>query len=236
MKLAIMQPYFFPYAGYFSLIDQVDKFVFYDDVGFIKGGWINRNRLLMAGEARYFTVPLCGASPNLKINQVKVQPREMWERKLLASIQQSYSKAPNFAMAFDCLREVLGAGEYEGIAQLAKRSIRLTAERIGLSASFVESSAVYGNQHLCSSARVIDICQKECADVYINPLGGRGLYDNDDFLDVGILLKFNDAPLRFYKQFSGEFVPGLSVLDMMMFNTFEECKFLICSDVNEGGV
>lgn len=229
MKLAIMQPYLFPYAGYFNLIGQVDKFVFYDDVNFIKGGWINRNRLIIAGEVRYFTVPLVGASPNLKINEVKVQARALWERKLLASIQQSYAKAPNFAGAFDCVREVLSGGEGEGIAQLAKRSIRLTAERIGISVDFVESSTVYDNQHLSSSARVLDICCREGASTYVNPPGGRALYRYEDFLAHGITLRFNDVGLKPYKQFTDAFTPGLSVLDMMMFNSFEECGMLILS-------
>ena len=73
MKLAIMQPYLFPYLGYFQLIAAVDKFVFYDDVNFIKNGWINRNRLLISGKVNYITIPLSGASSFLKINQVLVQ-------------------------------------------------------------------------------------------------------------------------------------------------------------------
>ncbi|WP_409289039.1 WbqC family protein [Pseudomonas sp. KCJK8927] len=227
MKLAIMQPYLFPYAGYFSLVGKVDKFVFYDDVNFIKGGWINRNRLLLGGEVRYFTVPLSGASPNLKINEVKVQARAVWERKFLAGIQQSYSKAPNFEKTFDCIREVLGVGEFENIAQLAKRSVRISAERIGLSVDFVESSAVYGNQYLSASDRILDICVKEGADTYINQPGGKSLYSSLEFSSKGIVLGFNDAPLKTYKQFSNQFTPGLSMLDMMMFNTFEECKSLI---------
>lgn len=227
MKLAIMQPYLFPYAGYFSLIGQVDKFVFYDDVNFIKGGWINRNRLLISGDVRYFTVPLSGASPHLKINEVKVQARALWERKLLAGIEQSYSKAPNFEKAFDCVREVLGVGEFDSIAQLAKRSVRISAERIGLPVEFVESSTIYENQYLSASNRVMDICLKEGADVYVNQPGGRSLYDDLEFSSKGISLKFNDSPLRVYKQFSDQFIPGLSVLDMMMFNTFEECRSLI---------
>lgn len=224
-----MQPYLFPYAGYFSLIGQVDKFVFYDDVNFIKGGWINRNRLLIGGEVRYFTVPLVGASPNLKINEVKIQARTIWERKLLASIQQSYSKAPNFAMAFDCVREVFSGGAHEGIAQLAKRSIRITAERIGISVEFVDSSTVYGNHHLSSSTRILDICRIEGARTYVNPPGGKALYSCEEFLAHGVNLKFNDVSLRPYKQFTDNFIPGLSVLDMMMFNSFEECGLLISS-------
>ena len=227
MKLAIMQPYLFPYAGYFSLVGQVDKFVFFDDVNFIKAGWINRNRLLISGDVRYFTVPLSGASQNLKINEVKVQPRATWERKLLTSIEHSYSKAPNFRETFDLVQEVLGVGEFENIGQLAKRSVRICADRIGVSTEFVESSTIYENQHLSAADRLIDICLREGANVYVNQPGGRSLYSADEFSEKGISLAFNDSLLKNYKQFSGDFTPGLSVLDMMMFNTFEECKSLI---------
>ncbi|PKI25879.1 WbqC family protein [Pseudomonas monteilii] len=229
MKLAIMQPYLFPYAGYFSLVGQVDKFVFFDDVNFIKAGWINRNRLIISGDVRYFTVPLSGASQNIKINEVKVQPRATWERKLLTSIEHSYSKAPNFRQAFDLVQEVLGVGDFENIGQLAKRSVRICADRIGVSTDFVESSTIYDNQHLSSADRLIDICLKEGANVYVNQPGGRSLYGADVFSAKGISLEFNDSLLKSYKQFSDNFTPGLSVLDMMMFNSFEECKSLILS-------
>lgn len=227
MKLAIMQPYLFPYAGYFSLVGQVDKFVFFDDVNFIKAGWINRNRLLISGDIRYFTVPLSGASQNLKINEIKVQPRATWQRKLLTSIEYSYSKAPNFRNTFDMIQEVLGVDDFDNIGQLAKRSVRICADRIGISTEFVESSAIYDNQDLSAADRLIDICQKEGANVYVNQPGGRSLYSADEFAANGISLEFNDSLLKEYKQFSGSFTPGLSVLDMMMFNTFEECKSLI---------
>lgn len=222
-----MQPYLFPYAGYFSLIGQVDKFVFYDDVNYIKGGWINRNRLLIGGDVRYFTVPLSGASPNVKINEVKVQPRAAWERKLLASVRQSYSKAPNFTRAFDCLREVLNIDECEGISVLAKRSVQMASERIGLAVEFVETSSIYGNQDLTATDRVVDICLREEADTYINQPGGQSLYNSADFSKFGIVLEFNNSPLKPYKQFSTVFTPGLSVLDMMMFNSFEDCRSII---------
>lgn len=226
MKLAIMQPYFFPYAGYFNLIAQVDKFVFYDDVNFIKNGWINRNRLFLSGDVRYFTIPLSGASPNLKINQVYLQPRAIWQRKLLESIRQSYSKAPNFRPTIDLLNEVVST-EAITIAEMASFSIRKCVERLGLTTDFVLSSGGYGNDSLTSVERVIDICERESASSYINLPGGRSLYDEDAFAQRGIMLKFSSASLSQYKQFEREFCPGLSILDMMMFNSFDECKRLL---------
>ncbi|WP_433885042.1 WbqC family protein [Pseudomonas vranovensis] len=227
MKLAIMQPYFFPYVGYFDLIASVDKFVFYDDVNFIKNGWINRNRLYLSGDVRYFTVPLSGASSYSKICEVNIQPRQAWVRKLMESIRQSYAKAPNFTATFDLLRDVV-EGEDVSIAGLAQRSIRKSVERLGFSTAFVESSSIYGNSHLSGPERVLDICLQEHAEEYINPSGGRALYDADYFLQSGIKLSFSSANLVPYSQFDRPFSPGLSIIDMMMFNEFERCRELIC--------
>ncbi|MDF9617281.1 WbqC family protein [Pseudomonas entomophila] len=224
-----MQPYLFPYAGYFNLVAQVDKFVFYDDVNFIKGGWINRNRLLLSGDVRYFTVPLSGASPNLKINQVKVQPKAAWERKLLESIRQSYAKAPHFAACFDLIKDVLD-GDAESIAALARRSIIKSAERLGYDVAFVETSAIYGNAELSAADRVIDICVKEQASQYVNLPGGKDLYSHDAFARRGVALHFSRPALAAYAQFRAPFEAGLSIVDMMMFNDFETCAALIAQE------
>lgn len=229
MKIAIMQPYFFPYAGYFSLISCVDKFVFYDDVSFIKNGWINRNRLLISGAVRYFTIPLCGASSNLKISEVVFQDKASWERKMLEGIRQSYAKAPFFKETFDLIREVLCV-ETNSISDVAKRSVRLTSERLGFSISFIDSSSSYNNSDLRGERRLIDICRKEGGSEYYNPVGGKKLYDPKDFLDANLKLSFVSGELKPYRQFDGGFQSGLSVLDMMMFNSYEACRELISEE------
>ncbi|WP_256250268.1 WbqC family protein [Pseudomonas sp. NBRC 111143] len=221
-----MQPYLFPYAGYFNLVGQVDKFVFYDDVNFIKGGWINRNRLLLSGDVRYFTVPLSGASPNLKINQVKLQPKAVWARKLLEGIRQSYSKAPNFTACFDLLLEVFD-GDFDDIGALARRSVVKSAERMGFGVEFVDSSGIYGNTELTAQDRVIDICVRENAHTYVNLPGGKALYSSEAFLEKGVELCFTRPELAPYPQFDKPFEPGLSIVDMMMFNDFERCAALV---------
>ncbi|MDZ3990437.1 hypothetical protein PspTeo4_01088 [Pseudomonas sp. Teo4] len=227
-----MQPYLFPYAGYFNLLEQVDHFVFYDDVNFIKGGWINRNRLILSGEVNYFTVPLQGASPNLKINQIRVQPRKVWERKVLESIRQSYSKAPNFHFCFDLIKDVFDT-ESEQIAVLAKRSVIKVSERLGYSNVFTDSSEKYGNSLLSGAERVIDICKLEGASTYINLPGGKALYDQLSFAKAGVELRFSRPALVSYEQFGKNFEAGLSIIDMMMFNSFEECVALIAQERSE---
>lgn len=226
MRLAIMQPYLFPYLGYFQLAASVDKFVFYDDVNFIKHGWINRNRLYLGGAVRYFTIPLSGASPFLKIRQIGVQPGEIWKKKMLESVRHSYSKAPHFKAANELLRTALDSGE-SSIAAIARTSVRTVCAYAGLDTQFVASSAIYGNDQLSGAQRVVDICKRENASDYVNPPGGRELYSEDMFSAAGVKLHFVQPCLREYKQFAGEFQPGLSVLDALMFNDARAVRELI---------
>lgn len=217
MKLAIMQPYFFPYIGYFQLLNAVDKFVFYDDVNYIKGGWINRNRLFLAGAVRYITVPLAGASSFEKISKICVKTGDEWVKSMLSSVSQSYCKAPFYKPVQDLLEGVLGSHN-GNIAALAKNSIIAVADYIGISTDFVHSSAIYGNQEKNGVERVIDICCIEKADEYWNLPGGRSLYSTDGFEKNGIYLKFVDVSIKPYQQNTAEFHPGLSMLDVLMYN------------------
>jgi len=212
-----MQPYLFPYIGYFQLAASVDKFVFYDDVNFIKHGWINRNRLCLNGAVRYFTIPLSGASPFLKIRQIDVQPGALWKKKMLESVRHSYSKAPYFKAANDLLQATLDSGE-SSIAAIARTSVRTVCAYAGLDTQFIESSAIYGNDELSGAQRVLDICKREQASDYFNPPGGRALYSEEAFSAAGVNLHFVDPCLHAYRQFAGEFQPGLSILDALMFN------------------
>ncbi|KHD11749.1 WbqC-like protein [Candidatus Thiomargarita nelsonii] len=217
MKLAIMQPYLFPYLGYFQLISAVDRFVFYDDVNFIKGGWINRNRLFLSGGIRYITIPLSKASPFLKINEVVVQEHNLWRRKMLESVRQSYSKAPYFTSVYNIFREVLFADEKK-IATIAKLSVISVSEYLELKVRFVNSSSCYNNSNLTGMERVLDICRLENADDYYNLSGGRLLYDDKIFKLNNINLNFVEPHLKLYAQFSDKFYPGLSIIDVLMFN------------------
>src|SRR6266513_539316 len=216
MKLAIMQPYFFPYLGYFQLIFASDKFVFYDDVNYIKGGWINRNRILLDGESRFFTVPLRGASSFLPINRVGVNDQNpKWRGKMLDTLRMAYRSAPYREIGVRLLGRVL-ASRCESIADLALASVQTVLEYLGLVRDFVPSSQAYNNQHLKAQDRILDICRKENADVYINAIGGANLYEADKFALQGCDLKFLRPQLPEYSQGAEHFVPGLSILDVIM--------------------
>src|SRR5438067_5971752 len=191
MKLGINQPYLFPYLGYFQLLAAVDKFVVYDDVSFIKQGWINRNHILVGGKAHLFSVPLKDASSFKCIFEIQVNQEgyAAWLRKFLTTIHQSYRKAPFYEPVRRLLERVF-EGNPGSIAGLALASMRETVRYLDIRTAIVETSRNYGNALLKGQHRVIDICLKEGADRYINAIGGKDLYAVADFLAHGITLQF----------------------------------------------
>jgi hypothetical protein len=218
ITLAVMQPYLFPYFGYFQLIGAVDRFVVYDDVSYIKRGWINRNRWLVAGVPAYFTFPVLDASQLRRIADIRLSEGGRWAAKLLKTFRHEYGKAPCFAAAFDLLEFVVTLDE-PSISRRATASIRAVMGYLGMKTPLVETSAFYGNADLKSAERIIDICQREGATRYINAIGGQGLYDRATFMAAGIELRFLRPGLVEYRQFREPFTPWLSVLDVIAFNT-----------------
>ncbi|MFJ2988288.1 WbqC family protein [Collimonas sp. NPDC087041] len=226
MKLALMQPYLFPYIGYFQLVAAADKFVFYDDVNFIKNGWINRNRLMLDGDIRYITVPLAGASPAKKINEVLMQPRERWLRKLLESIRHAYAKAPHYQRVSELIHEILHV-DATHVSQIASRGVIEISRYLDLGTTFAMTSTVYRNSELRGAQRVLDICAQERASTYLNLPGGRALYDAEEFAAAGIDLSYIEPNLGPYPQFGKRFHPGLSIIDVLMFNSVDQIKAML---------
>lgn len=221
-----MQPYFFPYIGYFQLLSAVDRFVFYDDVNYIKSGWVNRNKLFLSGAVRYITVPLTAASSFEKINKTKTHSEKEWVEKMLSSIKQSYGKAPYYKDVSGIVEKVLKSDDGY-ISTLAKNSITYVAEYLQLDCDFNESSALYDNEEIKGSDRVLDICRMEKAVEYWNLPGGKDLYSHDEFEANGVKLKFVEVSIEPYKQECPDFQSGLSIIDVMMFNDRETVKEMI---------
>jgi hypothetical protein len=221
MKLAIMQPYLFPYIGYFQLMNAVDKFVIYDDVTYIKSGWINRNKILANNMEYMFTAPLRNASSNILIKDIQLSLNKKWKIKLLQTLSQNYKKAPYFEVTFSVVSQVVNIST-EFIRDMHLKSFELINTYLGLEASIIETSIDYNNQALKGQQRILDICMKENADHYINPLGGQELYDKELFINNGIKLNFLKSKEINYLQFNKEFIPWLSIIDVMMFNSPEE--------------
>jgi hypothetical protein len=226
MILALNQPYWFPYLGYFQLIHAADRFVVYDDVTYIKGGWINRNRILVGGEPHYFTVPTQDASSFKPIRDVAVGEQREWRKKMLRTIEQAYSKAPEFAAVFPLVEAVVRSPEPH-VAGLAVASLRAVMGYLGITTELVASSSGYGNADLHGEARVLDICHREGAHVYVNASGGMALYDKAHFAARGVELRFLKPLLTPYRQFGAAFVPGLSIVDVLMFNPRERVQAML---------
>lgn len=229
MKLSIMQPYFLPYLGYFQLIASSDTFVIYDDVNFIKGGFINRNQYLYQGEAKYFHIELSGASSNKKINEIelltsaKYNPRE----KLLTTFQMAYRKAPMYDEVFPLLAEIILYPE-TNLAKYLEHSLRRLCSYLEIPANILVSSQIgEKDNRLAGEAKVINICRCLGADTYINAQGGRCLYHPAHFAREGLRLYFISMRPVVYPQFNAPFVPALSIADVLMFNGRDKTRQLL---------
>jgi hypothetical protein len=216
MKIAVMQPYLFPYIGYFQLLNAVDKFVVFDDVNFIKKGWINRNNILVNRQKYLFTVPLKDASQNKLIKEVQIAD-DGWQEKFLKTVAQSYKKAGFFDETFALIEKIVRSGE-SFLAKLILQSLRLLKEALKINAGIVPSSEIYNNRELKAQDRILDICKQEKATEYVNPAGGTELYDRRFFSENGVKLFFLKTQPFSYRQFGDEFVPHLSIIDVLMFN------------------
>lgn len=223
MKIGIMQPYFLPYIGYWQLLNAVDKYIIYDDVNYIKGGWINRNRILINKEAKYFNVKLNGASPNKLINEVEVSLDEVYQKKLLKTVEENYKKAPFFNKVFPIIQRIVENKE-TNLAKYLEYSIKEICSYLDIKTELLISSYLEKNNSLKGKDKVIEICKKLGGSEYYNAIGGQELYSFEEFKSNGIELKFLKTEEINYQQFSNEFVPYLSILDVMMFNSKEKVK------------
>lgn len=220
-KIAVMQPYFFPYIGYFQLMNAADKFVILDDVNFIKKGWINRNKILINNEPVYFTIPLVKLSQNKLIKDIEISNEKSWQGKLLKTIERSYCKAPFFSVSYELISKIILKNE-NSISDLVNYSLIEIKKYLGLKTKIIRSSAIYSNCELKGQERIIDICKKEKSDHYINPIGGTELYSKKSFEDNGISLNFVKTNNIEYKQFGDKFFGSLSIIDVIMFNPKEK--------------
>lgn len=226
MHIGIMQPYFFPYIGYFQLINLVDKFILYDDVNYINKGWINRNNILINGKGQLFTIPLQGASQNKRINEIHIQNEINWKQKFTKTIKNSYSKSPFFNNIYPLLEDIL-SNELKNISDFNLLSIRTICNYLDINTIIIESSSIYNNDELKGQNRIIDICLKENALQYINPIGGTNLYNKEDFTKQNLSIKFIKTKDIHYQQYKNDFVPFLSIIDVIMFNSKTEVKNLL---------
>jgi hypothetical protein len=191
MKLAIMQPYFLPYIGYFQLIAAVDTFVVYDNIKYTKKGWVNRNRMLRNGEDVTFSLPLAKDSDSLDIVQRELAA-DFDRQKLLNQFKGAYSKAPHFDVTFPVLTCIV-LNEEPNLFRYIHQSIVELCGHLGLATEIRISSDIDIDHNLKSQDRVLAICNALGADSYINAIGGLELYRDEDFAAQDVALQFISA-------------------------------------------
>lgn len=223
MKLAVMQPYLFPYLGYYQLVFCSDIFVFYDDVTYIKGGYINRNAILSQNKAQRFTIPVPGASSNVLIKDLNFSPDV---RKVLSSIQQSYSKATFFADVYPIVEKVLTQSN-RNVADLCRNSVSAVFEYLGINKQFHFSSELSYDRTLSPADKLVQMCKLFQCEEYINSPGGQALYSKEFFSSQNVALNFIFQKNVQYKQGASDYTPYLSIIDVLMWNSIEECRKLL---------
>lgn len=221
-----MQPYLFPYIGYFQLIQAVDQFVVYDNIKYTKKGWINRNRFLQNGRAVVFSVPIKKDSDFLDVRNREISA-DFKKDKLLNQIRESYRRSPYFEKAFSLVEKIVLEDE-TNLFKYIHNSIKKTCEYLSIDSEITVSSHLKIDHSLHGKEKVVELCKYVGAGVYINAIGGQDLYSKNDFKKHGIELKFIETKSFEYKQFNNEFVASLSIIDVMMFNSKEKiCEYII---------
>jgi hypothetical protein len=225
MRIAVMQPYFLPFIGYFQLINNVDEFILYDDVNYIKKGWIDRNNICFRGTVSKIKIPIQNVSQNKKINECYISQEGNWRFKLLKTIISYYGKHPNFEIISRNIISIIEKIDFgDKISILNYQLLSAITNYLGISTKISSTSQHYKNDMFLSGQdRIVDICKKANAKAYINPIKGIHLYDNQFFKNNKIeLISFDYGVTPYYQLGNEKFVPNLSVLDILMNCDIEE--------------
>lgn len=226
MRVGIMQPYFFPYIGYWQLMNAVDKYVIYDDVNYIKGGWVNRNRILVNGRPQYFNVPMSGASPFKLIKEVEVNNDGRIIEKNMRILEGAYRNAPYYKDVCPLMRRILFCDKPD-LAEYITELFYVVCEYLDIKTELIRSSSLEKDCSLKGQDKVISICKYLHATEYYNAIGGQQLYSYSDFQRQGIKLCFLRTNKITYRQFDNGFQENLSIIDVMMFNSREDIKRML---------
>lgn len=228
MRLAIMQPYFLPYIGYFQLMAAVDLFIVYDNIKYTKKGWINRNRMLLNGSDAMFSLPLKKNSDTLDVVQRELAA-DFDRTKLLNQFKGAYGRAPYFAQTFPLLERIV---RYEdaNLFRYIHHSLTCLCEHLDIKTEIRISSEVAIDHELKSQDKVLALCKAVGAATYINTIGGTELYSRDDFSAQGIELQFIKSKPFEYPQLGTPFVPWLSIIDVLMFNPMDAVRACIAGN------
>lgn len=228
MKLAVMQPYFLPYVGYYQLIAAVDLFIVYDNIKYTKKGWINRNRMLQNGKDVTFSLPLKSDSDSRDVCQRELS-NDFNRSKLLNQFKGAYQRAPYFEPTFPLIEEIV-YHKSTNLFQFLKHSIVKTCKHLGITTEIKNSSEIAIDHSLKNQEKVLALCEAVAATTYVNAIGGMDLYSREIFQNRAIDLRFIQSRPFEYPQMGDAFVPWLSIIDVMMFNQIEAIQTCISTN------
>lgn len=225
MILGSMQPYFFPYLGYFALIKHSDRFVFFDTPQYIRHGWCNRNRILKQdGTPTYITIPIRKAPYDTPINKTLIDNGSNWRGRLYGQLDVYRKIAPRYRQVRAFLEEILSP-EYDSLSLLCIETTKAVCSLLGIESEF----SVFSEMNLAleevhaPDEWALNTAKALGYDCYVNPPGGMSFYSREKYEASGVRLEFLSLNLREYSQGSArEFVPGLSVIDALMFCETDE--------------
>ena len=236
MKLAIMQPYFFPYVGYFQLIANTNHFIFFDIVQYNKKSWMNRNRILHPNKLddfSYISAPVAKHDKGSLIRDININNDGKWQNKILSQLDvYKKLKAPFYNEVKQVVEEVLSK-ECNTLLDLSIESTRAICDYIGIEFNYEIASKINFDKRSISQPGdwALEISKHKKASEYINPPGGYDIFHEKKFIENNIKLSFLKSNLSSYKQsWRKNFNPGLSILDLIMFNSPEESKQIINND------
>ena len=221
-----MQPYFFPYIGYWQLLNLVDRYIILDDVTYIKQGYINRNYILAKDKTQQINIQINGISSNKLISELELNGKNLWKKKVLKNIQQNYNKAPQFVSVFPLIQKCILFDE-PNLASYLTFQIKEVVHFLKINTEIVTSSSLGIDRELKGQNRILSICEQQSAKTYINAVGGQELYSKTVFKQNNIKLEFIKMNNVEYSQFSNNFVPFLSIIDVLMFNSQTEIKSML---------
>ena len=234
MKIGIMQPYFLPYLGYWQIMNMVDKYIVYDNIQYTKKGWFNRNRFLQNGHDELFSINLEKASDFLDVRERNISP--VFNRvKLLEQFKNSYRKAPYFKENFPLIEHIVMYPE-KNLFKYLFNSIQTVHDAFDMKSELIISSDVDIDHSKKAAEKVKALVLAVGGNEYINPIGGVDLYSYIDFKKSGIDLKFHKISDIKYKQFDNEFIPCLSIVDVLMFNSIQKTKEMLNAYTLTAGV
>jgi len=229
MKLAIMQPYFFPYLGYFSLVESTDFFIFFDTPQYSRRSWMNRNRILHPTNGdNYIIVATNRQSRGTPLKDIIIS-RENWKSKIYGQLESVYKKSAKYYYnTIELVRECIEK-DFLYLAQLNIETIVGVCEFLGLPINYsVFSEMNLVLEEICAPDEwALNIAKATGYDIYRNAIGGQTFFDNNKYAANNVRLEFVQNNLSYYNQKKGCFFPGLSIIDVLMFNSPAETLTLI---------